>query len=157
MAEYFSSLSTRERLLTIAAIIIGLILIAYIYLWEPKMRQLQQLRTQQLPQSEQTLAWVKQALGRAKTQGASGNKKIIEGPLLTIIEQTAEMAKVNTSIRRMQPSQNQDVKIWMDDVEFDRWLVWLDFLKRQNVFVSRTSIINKSPGLVDIRLTLSRS
>ena len=84
-------------------------------------------------------------------------EKIIEGPLLTVIEQTAVKAEVRAAIRRMQPNQAKAVKIWMDEVKFDQWLIWIDLLRQQNVFVLQTSIVNRSPGIVDIRLTLSRS
>ena len=120
------------------------------------MNQLRKLREQKIPQSEQTLAWVKQALSREEGQSA-GREKIIEGPLLTVIEQTAEKAQVRTAIRRMQPNQRQAVKIWMDEVSFDQWLGWIDLLRQQNVVVSQASIVNKSPGKTDIRFTLSRS
>ena len=156
MGDYFSSLSIRERVLVGAAVLVGLVMVAYLYLWEPKMNQLRTLREQKIPQSEQTLAWVKQALSREEGQSA-GREKIIEGPLLTVIEQTAEKAQVRTAIRRMQPNQRQAVKIWMDEVSFDQWLGWIDLLRQQNVVVSQASIVNKSPGKTDIRFTLSRS
>lgn len=156
MASYLSSLSVRERVLVGIALLVGLVMVAYLYLWEPKMNQLRALRDQKVPQSEQTLAWVKQALSDAENQPAQ-REKIIEGPLLTVIEQTAEKAQVRAAIRRMQPNQRQAVKIWMDEVSFDQWLGWIDLLRQQNVVVSQASIVNKSPGKTDIRFTLSRS
>ena len=121
------------------------------------MNQLKNLRDVRVPQSEQTLAWVQQALQRAQNQPANTTQKIIEGPLLTVIEQTAEKAGVRESIRRMQPNQTGSVKIWMEEVPFDRWLRWLDLLRQQNVFVDRASIAISSPGLVTIRTTLARN
>lgn len=157
MADYLTSLSLRERVLIGVALLVALLLAAYIYIWEPKMSQLQSLRTQKVPQSEQTLAWVKQALVTAKNQPENTREAIIEGPLLSVIEQTAEKASVRTAIRRIQPNQRQQVKIWMDEVAFDQWLNWIELLRQQNVIVSQASIVNKSPGMADIRLTLSRS
>lgn len=139
------------------AAIFGIVMAVYLYVWQPKMMQLDELRNQKVPQSEQTLAWVKQALESAKNQTSVEREKIIEGPLLTVIEQTAEKARVRSAIRRMQPNQSNAVKIWMDEVNFDHWLDWIDMLRQQNVIVARTGIVNKSPGVVDIRLTLSRN
>ncbi len=157
MIDTFTALSLRERILIGAALLVGLLLIAYIYLWEPKMKQLKNLRDIKVPQSEQTLAWVEQALMHAQNSPADARKKIIEGPLLTVIEQTAEKAGVRASIRRMQPNQAQAVKIWMEEVPFDSWLRWIELLRQQNVFVERASIVKHSPGLVTIRVTLGRN
>ncbi len=154
--DTLSSLSLRERLLIGATLLLGLLMLVYLYVWEPKMNQLQNLRDVKVPYSEQTLAWVKQALERAKNQPAGEVEKIIEGPLLTVIEQTAEQAGVRASIRRIQPNQARAVKIWMEEVSFDNWLRWLDMLRQQNVFVDRASIARSSPGLVTIRVTLAR-
>jgi len=152
----FSSLSLRERLLIGAAMVGGMLMIAYLYVWEPKMLQLQNLRDVKVPQSEQTLAWVKQALEHAENRPASEAETIIEGPLLTVIEQTAEKAGVRSAIRRMQPNQSRAVKIWMEEVSFDNWLRWVELLRMQNVFVDRASIAKSSPGLVTVRVTLAR-
>ena len=152
-----SSLSLRERVLVGVALLVGGLMIAYLYLWEPKMSELQQLRTVSVPESEQTLAWVRQALETAKSRPAGGRQAIIEGPLLTVIEQTAEQAGVRMAIKRMQPNQSQAVRIWMEDVVFDNWLRWVDLLRGQNVFVERASIVREAPGLVTARVTLARS
>lgn len=157
MFSTFMALSLRERLLIGVGALVGLVMIAYLYLWEPKMNQLQELREVSVPRSEQTLAWVSQALNKARDQEGDSQEKIIEGPLLTVIEQTAERAGVRETIRRMQPDQSKAVRIWMEEVVFDNWLRWVDLLRQQNVFVDRVSIVRESPGLVTVRVTLARS
>jgi general secretion pathway protein M len=154
--EAFSNLSLRERVMIGAAMVGAILMIAYLYIWEPKMLQLQNLRDVKVPQSEQTLAWVTQALEYAKNRPASEAETIIEGPLLTVIEQTAEKSGVRSAIRRMQPNQSKAVKIWMEEVPFDNWLRWVELLHMQNVFVDRASIAKSSPGLVTVRVTLAR-
>ena len=157
MLDSFKALSLRERLLISVALAVGVLMIFYLYAWEPKTRELQNLRNVKVPESEQTLAWVKQALQRAKTGAASPGNQIIEGPLLTVIEQTAERAGVRLAIRRIQPNQAQSVRIWMEDVPFDSWLNWVDMLRQQNVYVERASIVRETPGMATIRFTLGRS
>jgi type II secretory pathway component PulM len=156
MFDSFMALSFRERALVGIALLAGSLMLAYVYLWEPKMTELRLLRDTKVPQAEQTLAWVKQALSRKDNQVTSAREKIIEGPLLTVVEQTAEKAHVRTAIRRMQPSQTQSVKIWMDEVPFDNWMVWIDMLRAQNVVVERASVVRNTPGLVTVRVTLAR-
>jgi general secretion pathway protein M len=154
--DAFSGLSLRERVLISLAGLCALFILVYLYIWEPKMIQLQNLRDVKVPQSEQTLAWVRQALEHADDRVADESEKIIEGPLLTVIEQTAEKSGVRLMIRRMQPNQTRSVKIWMEEVPFDNWLHWLELLRLQNVYVDRTSIAKTSPGLVRVRVTLAR-
>lgn len=151
-----SSLSSRERGLLAAATLVAILLMFYMLIWEPTQLRLKDLREQQLPQSEQTLAWVKQALATAQNKSTDEVEKIIEGPLLTVIEQTSEKAGVRSSIQRMQPNQNQEVKIWMKEVSFDHWLRWVALLHQQNVEIDRASVASNSPGLVDVRMTVAR-
>ena len=156
MMSFVSSLSARERGLLAAASLLAILLMFYMLIWEPPPLRLNDLRERQLPQSEQTLAWVKQALANAESNSSAKVEKIIEGPLLTVIEQTAEKAKVRSQIQRMQPNQNQEVKIWMNKVAFDAWLRWVALLQQQNVEVDRASVATNSPGLVDVRMTVAR-
>lgn len=151
-----SSLSSRERGLLAAATLVAILLMFYMLIWEPTQLRLKDLREQQLPQSEQTLAWVKQALATAQNKSTDEVEKIIEGPLLTVIEQTSEKAGVRSSIQRMQPNQNQEVKIWIKEVSFDHWLRWVALLHQQNVEIDRASVASNSPGLVDVRMTVAR-
>lgn len=154
--SFVTSLSSRERGLLLAAGLLAVLLMFYMLIWEPAQLRLKDLRERQLPQSEQTLAWVKQALASAGNKSLDKAEKIIQGPLLTVIEQTAEKAKVRSAIKRMQPNQNQQVKIWMDEVSFDGWLRWVALLHQQNVAVDRVSVAANSPGLVDVRMTVAR-
>lgn len=154
--RFISSLSARERGLLSAMGLLAILLMFYMLLWEPTQLRLNDLRERQLPQSEQTLAWVKQALANAENNSSAEVEKIIEGPLLTVIEQTAEKAKVRSAIQRMQPNQNQQVKIWMNEVKFDSWLRWVALLQQQNVEIDRASVATNTPGLVDVRMTVAR-
>ncbi len=154
--RFISSLSARERGLLSAMGLLAILLMFYMLLWEPTQLRLNDLRERQLPQSEQTLAWVKQALVNAENNSSVEVEKIIEGPLLTVIEQTAEKAKVRSAIQRMQPNQNQQVKIWMNEVEFDSWLRWVALLQQQNVEIDRASVATNTPGLVNVRMTVVR-
>lgn len=154
--SFITSLSSRERGLLSAAGLLAALLMFYMLVWEPTQLRLKDLRERQLPQSEQTLAWVKQALANAENGQTSKVEKIIEGPLLTVIEQTGEKANVRSAIKRMQPNQNQEVKIWMNEVKFDHWLRWVALLHQQNVQIDRASVVASSPGLVDVRMTVAR-
>lgn len=154
--SFISSLSSRERSLLAIAGLVAVLLMFYMLVWEPTRLRLNDLRERQLPQSEQTLAWVRQALASAKNKPSDTVEKIIEGPLLTVIEQTSEKAKVRSTIQRMQPNQNQEVKIWMNEVVFDHWLQWIALLHQQNVEIDRASVAAGSDGMVDVRMTVLR-
>ncbi len=156
MAELFSTVSSRERNLLVFAALFTAAIIFYFYLWEPKMNELNDLRDKQLPESAQTLAWVKQALASAESNKGETKPKKIRGPLLTVLEQTAKTVKVRSAIQRIQPDQKKAVKVWLTDVNFDRWLKWLELLKAQGVVVRSTSVIKKTPGIVDVRMTVGR-
>ncbi|MFT5258588.1 MAG: type II secretory pathway component PulM [Saprospiraceae bacterium] len=157
MTGLFSSITERERNLLIFAGLFTAAIIFYLYLWEPKMKELNDYRQNKLPESAQTLAWVKQALGSVNLDELGKQPKKIQGPLLTVLEQTAETVEVRASIQRVQPDQNQSVKVWLTNVEFDSWLNWLELLKVQGVIVQSAGVVKKTPGIVDIRMTVGRN
>lgn len=121
------------------------------------MQELNDYRQNKLPESTQNLAWVKQALSAVNVDLLRNQPEKIQGPLLTVLEQTAESAEVRTAIGRVQPGQEQTVRVWLTKVNFDNWLNWLELLKAQGVVVQSAAVIKKGPGIVDIKMTMGRN
>ena len=75
-----------------------------------------------------------------------------------MIEQTAAEAQLRDNIRQVRPSENKQVRVWLQDVYFDPWLQWVAALEKQAVEVVAVSVSRVPQGnKVNIRMTLARA
>ncbi|MEA3292052.1 MAG: type II secretion system protein M [Pseudomonadota bacterium] len=156
MGSYWRSLSARERSIVKLGVVAVACILFYLLAWEPKIRELQQLRTE-VPQLRATLAWMTQEIRQAGPLLKRGRQPAGDGgPLLTVIEQAAQQVGVRGAIQRMQPAEGGQVKVWFQDVVADEWLRWLDALARQGVRVVSTTVTRSTEGMVSARVTVSR-
>lgn len=156
--QMLSNLSARERqVLGLGTVVLALILV-YTLVWVPWQDALQRLRTQ-VPVKQATLSWMQEQAKLAKPLMDLQNKQSgNDVPLLTVVETTAESAKMRNVIRRMSPGdQEGQVKVWLTEASFDSWLLWLEQLRKEAVEVVSTTISRSEGGKVTIRVTLQRS
>lgn len=133
-------------------------ILVYTLAWEPWQAQLESLRTS-VPEKRQTLQWmatqVEQIQGLKKNGGSASTDTGL--PLLTLVERSANQAEIRQVITRMNPGENADqVRIWMDDADFDRWLLWLDSLNDSGIAVAEANVDRTAENQVTIRTTLQR-
>jgi len=155
--QFWINLSTREqRILAIGGVVAALIVV-YTLLWAPWQDALQRLRSQ-VPSKYATLSWMREQAREIKPLMASQkDKKEDDVPLLTVVERTAESAKTRNVIRRMAPGdQENQVRIWLTEADFDSWLVWLEQLRKQGIEVVSATITRTNEDKVTIRVTLQR-
>ena len=156
LLAYWQSLGRRERLIVIVGAALTLIILGYALVWEPWHRRLGQLRVQ-VPSKQETLAWMTReaarieplARRRAQTRGEAL-------PILTVIEQSATRAELRDAIRRMQPAEDDQVRVWLSDAHFDPWLQWVETLKREGIEVVEATVNRAPQNTVNIRATFQR-
>jgi len=153
--DWWKGITERERKLTcFAGVVIGFSIL-YLLLWEPLASSLT-THQQQLQRAEQTLQWVEINAEKLISEGIPQNsttKQIQNLPQL--INRTAQRHGINIS--RLQ-HQNEQVNLWINEVEFSLFLRWIAALKNNemvnvlNVDISQ----HKDSGAVKInRLSLS--
>ena len=158
LSDSLASLSARERTLLASGAVLALAIILYSLAWRPWQGELSQLRTQ-VPEKQQTLDWMKAQSGQIRSLvGSSKSSSAQSGlPLLTTIERSANQVEIRKSITRMSPGdKDNQVRIWMDNADFDVWLRWLQTLKTQGIEVVEVNIDRSDAGKVNIRATLQR-
>ncbi|MDH3688948.1 MAG: type II secretion system protein M [Gammaproteobacteria bacterium] len=158
MMQRWYALSQRERVVLLTgALILGVALL-YLLVWQPWHQKLESLRAQ-VPAKQQTLDWMQAEAEAIKPLLASRgqNRGDDDIPLLTIIEQSAEANKIKQFIRRIQPDEENRVKVWLTEAQFDPWLTWIDELKQQGIEVVSTTINRGQQNKVTIRVTLQRA
>ena len=148
------NLNTRERLLILVGIPLVLLVMFYLYLWEPLHLDRARLRTD-LPEREATLAWMQHKLADSSSLTVTSAQKDTR-PLLTVIEKLAIAARIQRSIQRVQPGSNGSVEIWFQEVVADQLFSWIDQLSVRGVFIESATITRGTPGIVAARIKVSR-
>ena len=158
LLQYWKSISARERLVvTLGLIGVGGILL-YTYVWVPWHQKLGSLR-QQVPAQRKTLAWMERTAREIKPLllREQEQDKVVGTPILTLIDNSANSAGLREAIRQIQPGNDSDVKVWLQDVAFDGWLAWIEQLRTKGVFVTAVSVTrSQTPNTVNIRVTLKK-
>ncbi len=154
----WTNLNTRERWVIVAGAAAVLFILVYALVWAPWQDALARLRLQ-VPVKQATLTWMQeQAVNIKSLRGQQKSASDDKDPLFTVVEQTAASAKLRDVIRRMSPGEEQEqVRIWLTDVDFDAWLQWLEQLRKRGIEVASATVNRAADNKVNIRVTLQRS
>ena len=153
MKAWWDRLNPRERILTGASGFIVLIVLAYLWVWEPFQARHHRLR-QSVAEQRSDLAFMREAA--QEIQRLSGVARLASDgrSLLTLVDQTARTAGMGAALKQMAPQGEDRLSARLDAVEFDKLLPWLGALEREhpvvlvNVSVDRT----EAAGLVNARI-----
>ncbi|QEP44822.1 type II secretion system protein M [Ectothiorhodospiraceae bacterium BW-2] len=158
MRDYWNSLQSREQWLIMLGGGVLLMLLLYLVLWEPVVKESQQLE-QSVINLERDLAWMAQAAEvvqqlqqRATEQGGAGSQ-----PLLTIVDRTLKQFQLGDNIERVQPEGSR-VQIRLKEAAFDQVLSWIDQLDKRHNLTIDSLVVERSDALgrVNTRLVVGR-
>ncbi|MFT5112700.1 MAG: general secretion pathway protein M [Parasphingorhabdus sp.] len=155
MNSFWSGLNPRERRIISWGLFITVGIVVYLFFLEPRYQRLNMLRAQ-VPSQGADLAWMRQQIEihKATLNKRSANQVAEQMPLLTIVEKTATQSGLRASISRMQPAENNQVRVWFDDIYFDHWLRWIEILKQKKIQISAATVNKTKDQKVNIRVTL---
>lgn len=126
LKQWWESITVREQQLTMVSVVFIVIAILYWGIWSPLTTQLTENK-QQLTNAKASLSWTKEkanfllASGVAKPQKRNGN--------LTQILNSSARKKGITFSRIV--NKQQQIEVWITNVEFDLFLSWLTDLNNQ--------------------------
>ena len=157
LKQRLQSLTERERVVLGAGVIFTILIILYAFVWEPWQKELNRLRTQ-VPVKQETLVWMQKQADQVGPllQKEAIAKQLDNQPLLTVIEGSAQRSGLSKYVRRMAPGENGQVQIWLTEVEFDKWITWLEQLRTLGIEVNTASVNRTKDNRVTIRVTLQR-
>lgn len=92
----------------------------------------------------------------AASQPAPGSGQIADGrSLMATVTQTARDSSL--SLQRFEPSGDNAIRIWMEDVPFNQVAAWLEQLHQEyGIMVDQAAMDRRNdPGIVSVRLTLA--
>ncbi len=142
-----------------ALLLAGAVIVATLFwygLWQP-LQQGKARASTRLHNLQQAVAWMQQAeqqVAQLQKKRGSGFKDRGRQSLLTLLDQTARLQGLGEGIRRGERAGDQGVRLWLEGVQFDPLMRWLERVERDyGIVVEEFSAESTGlPGQVNARL-----
>lgn len=157
LQKKFDALSSREQLMVQAMGIVAVIVALYFLLWQPAANYMR-ASEQNLAERQQLLELIhkNRAVLQASASAQASSQTALDSQQL--VSTVTNLAKQNQlELKRFEPSGDNKVKVWVDQVSFNSMMAWLTQLQQNlNIRVEQVTIEKSDQdGLVSARLTLS--
>lgn len=155
-----AALTERDRIaLGILTLFLALVVLIYGF-WLPATEHHTQAR-EYWQQQRDLLTWLQRQKPLISSNGGTGavvadTVQASGQPLISRVNATAKAHQL--SLKRLQPEGEKRLRLWMESVEFNGAIVWLEALRREQQLVIDDIAIDsgqQNNGRVDIRLVLS--
>ena len=152
----FDQLPTRDRrALQLLGTVLAIFLL-YFLIWRPA--HLYAVESQRdLASAQDLVSWIHAHESEARAlagHGQKGTQVVDSRALLSTVTQSAQ--KAGLPLQRFEPSGENQMRVWLDNVPFTRVAGWLEQLASQyGIHVDQASIDRaQEPGLITARFTL---
>jgi general secretion pathway protein M len=157
--NWFESLSGRERVMLILAVLSLAILLAWVGVWRPLGRSLASLEDQR-DRLTADVAWMSAAAGEVtRLRTGPGSQPASRGgeSLLALVERSARGGGLVDGFRRGEPAGDKRVRVWLENASFDASLGWLESIQTAYGVTVVDAVVERAgvPGLVNMRLLLA--
>lgn len=156
MKQWLANLNSRERRIVLGGTAALIVMMAYLFAWEPLQNKRVQLEKSVAAQRS-TYAWMQQAAQQVKILGGGAPAtKVKSGSLLGTINKTAKPVLTGAVLKRVEEDRQQGVRVWIDQVAFDDLIRWLGQLQQQYGIrvASLVTERHQQAGKVNVRLIL---
>ncbi|WP_423820516.1 type II secretion system protein M [Salinisphaera sp. SPP-AMP-43] len=161
LKEWFHTLAPRERVMVSIAAVMVVIALFYYALWQPLNNALTDAQAQVTAESNQA-RWMLGIRNEAQLLRSSSQHRAPTGSnrsLLSIVDESSRANQLGKAVTHIQPRNNDQASVTLDEANFNRMLYWLQTLQSQYGVVATEATISReedTAGLVEARLTLSR-
>lgn len=157
---WFGGLEQRERVMVIIGAVAIVLAVFYYGVWQPLNTGLARARSQVAAEAE-LARWMIGLRGEAEILRANSGDRPVKGKnesILAIIDATSRARGLADAVRRIQPDNNDEAVVTLDDAAFDRMLKWLHLLRRDyNIHIAAMTVTrDTTQGRVQARLKLER-
>jgi type II secretory pathway component PulM len=151
--QWWQNLALRERLiLAAAALLVSFVLLDTLVL-QPFQLSRQQLE-QDIAQARDDLDWMRSAVNRLPSPGAS-KQKIHAGRVITFLDQQISRQGLKKNMQQMTPIQDHSARLRLSDVEFSKLLQFFSAISG-SILVEEVRILPADqPGLVNVSLVVN--
>ncbi len=159
MMQYWTQLRSRERAMLIAATVVVVFALFYLMVWEPVVKRNAEL-TRSVQDQRALAVWMRQSAVQVKKLQASTTARPASGQsLLTVIDTTAKMGGLTSTLKRVEPEGSTRVRVWLEQATFDDVSRWVELLQRDFRVRLDTAVIDReaAPGKVTARLVFEEA
>jgi general secretion pathway protein M len=161
IAAWWNRLQPRERNMLAIGGAICAILLAWAFVWHPLARARADAHAR-VTRARDDVTWMRSMTGQANelnTKGARGHAERQGKSLLALADASARSAGLSGSLKRVEPTGGNSVRVTFEVASFDTMIDWLSQLARDyGVRVSDFSADKvEGLGLVNARVTLEES
>ena len=157
MKEFLENLNTRERLLVGTAIIVLSCGLFYLVAVRPMILSYDRYRTE-VPKKRAELVFMQEAAQKVGQLKSAGREMVPAGggSFLAAIDQVARQMNLGASLKRVEPDEQNVVRVWLEDAAFADIMQWLYTLNSRHgvTVVSFSAERRNRDGLVNVRVAL---
>ncbi|MFC4259007.1 type II secretion system protein GspM [Marinobacter lacisalsi] len=144
--------------LMILAVSVALV---YFVIWRP-VDQYQDQALSDRQNAAELLAWmqenqvtIRELSGNKGSAGNNAQKPADGRALMATVTSTAREAGLN--LQRFEPSGDDAIRVWLEDVPFTKAAAWLESLSsKHGILIDQAALDRReTPGIVSVRLTLA--
>jgi len=161
MKDWLDELEPREKFMVSLAAVFVVFAIFYFALWKPVILGKQKLATS-VDTQQRVLAQLQQLKGRVEAP-ADGQAAVAvdrNESLVVVVDTTLRTNGLYQSLKRSQPTNTNGIRVELENVAFDKLVVWLGQLSSSYDLQVQTGSfskpVNAEPGRVNSTLILER-
>jgi len=155
----YEALTPREQLLVGAAVVVLVLALIYLALWTPVVSARRHAERELAENRAVAQRLEVIAAAASQNSGASGPLVSRDASLLSAVDLASKNGTLSKAPARLQPDGDNQVRVWIDAVQFDSLVRWINELQtRYGVRVENLDVERQpTPGLVNARLSLVRA
>lgn len=154
--ETFNQLPLRIRQVIILLSVLLTVLLAIYGLLLPAQHFADEA-AQQYRKRHGLLTWMRanESKARALNQTEQAQEKVVKDSLLSTLADTAQRQQI--SFKRFEPREGNELRVWLENVPFNKLILWLDSLQRLHGIDTNQITVSRRdrPGLVNAVIVLT--
>ena len=159
MKQWWQNLTLRERLIVGVGGVLAVLIIFYVFFWQPLSDDVSNLQ-QQLTSKQNNVRWIASASARIQALQTSGFRVSLgHTPVLKVVNQTLSSAKLNYYLKQAPLPQGHNVQVVLVNAPFDAMMSWLRRMwLQQGIVVQHIKVVRTTTlGTINAEVLLGRS
>ena len=150
----WQNMNKREKILSGGTGGLLLIFLFYLLVVSPLNRNLAKM-AEAIPAKKEDLAWMKNAALRFRQLSQASSSVASAASPLKVIDLTAGQYGLSSNLKRVDPGENEEIKVWFEDLVFTDLMKFVRDLHNNHGIevVSFTAERMDMPGVVNARIT----